>query len=228
MKRILLLVSFLIFILLITGCIKDDKKSSEQIKDKIVDDKGQEVIDEYIDDNSIKIALYKKENGVYKRQDTFLSPMESFNDIALFSIILDDKKEMSGSIKGLYQEYKNKYENFSNYKIGYQIEFKLKDGTHFKETILKPVEFSEFSFSNYLYVWLYDDINNSGWYSHLESDEVTSDTVMSSIKLMSTTGSKEIDGPIRLTVFTYDLDDFDELGYYRGVSQFTTSIERVE
>ena len=50
--------------------------------------------------------------------------------------------------------------------------------------------------------------------------------MLSSIKLMSTKGSDEISTPIYLTVFTYDSDDFDASLNYRGVSKFTTIIER--
>ena len=51
---------------------------------------------------------------------------------------------------------------------------------------------------------------------------------MSSIKLMATSNTKEIDGDIKLTVFTYDtMEDFDANNNYRGSSSFTTSIRRI-
>lgn len=210
------------------GCSNNKNLDSDFEDDKQVETEEKiEEEEKYIDTNPIKIALYSGKNGKYKRQDDFYSKLEPIKDIGLFSIILSNDLEVSGNgIKGLYSEYKNQYENFSNYKVGYNIRFSLKDGTEFNETILKPLLFSEFSFHDYLYVWLYDDIHNSGWYSHLEPDDYNENTVMSSIKLMSTSGSREIVSPIYLTVFTYDEDDFDESGNYRGISQFTTLIKR--
>ncbi len=73
-------------------------------------------------------------------------------------------------------------------------------------------------------IWFYDDINNSGFYSHIEEDEYNENTVMSSIKLMSAKKSGEINSPIELTVFTYDEDDFSESGNYIGVSKYKISI----
>ena len=49
---------------------------------------------------------------------------------------------------------------------------------------------------------------------------------MSSIKLMWGPTSNEINSNIELSVFTYDEDDFDNSGNYRGISKFTTIIER--
>ena len=49
---------------------------------------------------------------------------------------------------------------------------------------------------------------------------------MSSIKLMWGVTANEIASDIELTIFTYDEDDFDEEGNYRGISKFTTIIEK--
>ena len=225
MKKIIIL---FIFLLLLTGCnklVKEDNQkeiNNDQNNNQINSDLEENI---YQDTNPIKIALYEGTNGSYSRVDTFYSKMEALKDIGLFSIILSQDKKVTGNnIKGLYKDYSSQYENFSNYKIGYHIAFSLKDGTMLSETILKPLTFSKFSFSDYLYVWLYDDINNSGFYSHIEEDEYNENTVMSSIKLMSTKKSEEISSPIELTVFTYDEDDFSESGNYIGVSKYKISI----
>lgn len=229
MKKIVLV---LFIIILFTGCNKElDSKEDNDLSDKIEikEEKTEEVeeIEKYIDDNPIKIGLYQGNNGKYKRQDVFYTNLEPIKDIGIFSIILDNKEEVVGkNYKSIYKELSSNYENFSNYKIGYNISFTLKDGTTFNETILKPLKFSDFSFYEYLYIWFYDDINNSGYYSHIEMDSYNESTVMTSIKLMASHKCEEIEGPISLTVFTYDLDDFDELGNYRGISEFTTLIEK--
>ena len=225
MKKIIIL---FIFLLLLTGCnklVKEDNQkeiNNDQNNNQINSDLEENI---YQDTNPIKIALYEGTNGSYSRVDTFYSKMEALKDIGLFSIILSQDKKVTGNnIKGLYKDYSSQYENFSNYKIGYHIAFSTTDGTTFSETILKPLTFSKFPFSDYLYVWFYDDINNSGFYSHIEEDEYNENTVMSSIKLMSTKKSEEISSPIELTVFTYDADDFSESGDYIGISKYKISI----
>lgn len=228
MKKIMLLIS--LFFLLVGCSINNQDKNETNKEENLVQNKKEikEEKEEYQDLNPILIALYKKESGVYKRQDRFYSQLEPIKDIATFSIILDNQENISGNYKELYKNHSSSYENFTNYKIGYNISFTLKDGKVFNENILKPKDVFDYSFSDYLYIWLYDDINNTGWYSHLEADDYNETTVMSSIKLMSTSLSKEIITPIKLTVFTYDFDDFDLDNNYRGVSKFTTLIERIE
>ena len=75
-------------------------------------------------------------------------------------------------------------------------------------------------------IYIYDDINTNGWHSHIEENEYTDNTVMSSIKLMWAPSYYEINSPIELSVFTYDDDDFSEEGYYRGISSYKMTIER--
>ncbi len=231
------IIIFIVGLIIVTGCSfkNQDVNSENKIKDKdISENKVEDKVDnlekdDYQDDNPVKISLYHKENK-YIRQDVFKSNLAEFKDIGLFSIILSDEKEIDiSSVKNLYNKYKMNYDDFSKYKIGYNIRFTLSDGRILNETILKPKVFSDFSFNPYLYVWLYDDINNSGYYSHLEPSDYNDNTVMSSIKLMATSFSKEIVSNIALTVFTYDtLDDFDSNFNYRGNSSHTMFILREE
>lgn len=165
-------------------------------------------------------------NGKHLYQTEYISSFLSLKDIGVFSIILSNELEEVGTIKNLYKTYSSRYENFDNYKIGYQIVVNLKDGTSVKETILRPKNFTDYKFSNYLYIWLYDDINTTGWHSHIEDSDYNDSTVMSSIKLMATDeGSKNIEN-VLVTVFTYDTDDFDTDGNYRGISKSTLTIKR--
>ena len=229
MKKILYLT---LSILILTGCSKkldNNIKINDKKETEVVEDKDLEPIKEiYIDNNPIKIAFYKKSDGKYKRLDKFSSKEESMKEIGIFSIVLDNEEEVIGnSIKSLYNEYKENIQDFDNYKIGYNIKFTLKDGTIINDNILKPMIYNGYSFGSYIYVWLYDDINTSGWHSHIEEDKYNDNTIMSSIKLMWGHMSSEIDSDIELTVFTYDSDDFDENGNYRGISKFTTVIERI-
>ena len=81
----------------------------------------------------------------------------------------------------------------------------------------------------YIYNYLYDDIHqpDGAWYSHVEENQVTNETIYSSIKLYAAEKTNEISSPITLTVFTYDTaDDFDESGMYRGNSKYTITIKK--
>ncbi len=229
MKRIVLV----LLILLITGCSLN-LESNPKEEDKIVEEKDEEKEEdkkeiEYQDENPLKVSFYQENNSTYKKIDLFKSKLESYKDIGVFSMIMDDKDEIKGNFKDIYNNIKNNYDDFSKYKIGYNISFVTIDGKEFNETILKPIDLFEYSFSGYLYIWLYDDINTSGWHSHLEAKDYNDNTVMSSIKLMSTDLSRKVVDGFKVTVFTYDtLDDFDSNGNYRGNSKSTLKVEYKE
>jgi len=229
MKKIFYLV---LCLLILTGC-------SNKLKDDVIDDNDSKAAEEvdipeeieeeekYIDTNPIKISLYKEENGVYKKQYVYESKVVSLQEIGIFSIILSNEDEVAlSSIKSLYNSKKNEYSNFDNYKIGFNVKFTLNDGTLVNENILRPLLYANYGFCHYLYAWIYDDVNTSGRHSHIEEDEFNDETVMSSIKLMWGKTADQIASDVELSVFTYDEDDFDENGNYRGVSKFTTIIER--
>ncbi len=221
MKKIFLL----LLLILVTGCgVKEVEQSKE--KEEIKEEE-KEKEPTYQEENPLKIGLYQNNGNLYKKVDEFISPLDSYKDIGTFSVILSNDSEVTGSsIKDLYNNVKSSYDDFSKYKIGYNINFTVKDGTTYNETILKPLDLFDYPFYKYLYIWLYDDINTTGWHSHIEVDDYTDTTVMSSIKLMSTSLSREVVDGFKITVFTYDtMDDFDESGNYRGVSSHTLTIK---
>ena len=229
MKKIVYL---MLILLLINGCSSNklqENNNQEQITLQNDNEKNlqEELKEEYNDNNPIKIAFYKKENGVYKIINRYQSQVKTMEELGVFSIILSNADEVIGSsIKSLYNLKREDYPEFNNYKIGFNIKFNLDDGTVINENILKPLGYGSYGFSPYLYAWLYDDVNTSGWHSHIEENEYNESTVMSSIKLMWGPTSNQIASDIELSVFTYDEDDFDELGNYRGISKFTSIIER--
>jgi len=220
MKKIVL---FLI-LLLVCGCQKEVDVNESSISSEEKSEIEVEPI--YIDDNPIKIAFYKKENGIYKRLEKYSSQPSKLKEIGVFSIILSNEENMNGSVKSLYNEISSTIPNFNNYKIGFNIKFSLNDGRVINTNVFKPVEYGNYGFSPYLYAWIYDDVNTTGWHSHIEENEFNEKTVMSSIKLMWGNNFDEINSNIELTVFTYDEDDFDEFGNYKGISKYTMIIER--
>ena len=75
-------------------------------------------------------------------------------------------------------------------------------------------------------MYLYDDINNDGFYSHLTEENSSDNTIISSIKLTSGTYYEKIESDITLTVFTYDKDDINENNEYIGNSKYTIIIKK--
>ena len=145
-------------------------------------------------------------------------------DITVFNIYYTNQDPLENNyIKYNWNKYYKNYENIDKYKIGFIISFEA-EGKLYKEQILTPD--CEYIFAPYLYVYLYDDINqpNGSWYSHLLPEEVTDKTIFSSIKLFMANKATDISSPITLTVFTYDEDDFDSSNNYIGKSKYTTTI----
>lgn len=214
MKRIILFIS--IFILL-TGC-----QSKEENTFKEIDIDETIKTDNYVDNNPIKIALYEN-NYKVKSYSTTLS---NFKEIAVFNIYYTNIDKLdSSNIKYNYQKYYNTYENIDNYKTGFYITFEA-EGKKIEQLALDPT--SKHAMTPYLYIYLYDDINQSprSFYSHLEPTDMKENTIISSIKLFLAQEGSKISSPITLTVFTYDSeDDFNKDNKYRGISSYTIEIK---
>lgn len=213
MKKIL----FILTIILLTGCTNTKETPYKEIN---IDNTIK--IDEYIDNNPVEIGIYENTNLV-KNYKTTLS---NFKDIAVFNIYYTNKEKLdSSNIKYNYQKYLNNYENISNHKNGFYIKYEA-EGKIIEELILDPK--SMHKMAPYLYVYLYDDINQTpgSFYSHLENSDMKDNTIISSIKLFTAHKGTSITSPITLTAFTYDTeDDFTKDNHYRGTSSYTIEIE---
>jgi len=226
MKKILLM---LLMLSLTTACTKEEvKKEKPKEKETTPIVEEQIVEEEYIDDNPIKLSFYLQNGGIYERKTEYYDPYQAYTDIDWFNVFLTEDNTITNSgVKNTWYTYFNKYQNINDYRIGYEVKFKLKNGKEFLETVTKPKNVYGYSFSEYVYIWVYDDANaTASWYRHLEPGEENENTLLTSIKLMATELTHEIDGPIYLTVFTYnDEEDFDETGKYRGISKATLEIK---
>ena len=219
MKRIIL-----ILVILLLGCTrKEDINNEEKILENNDNSKEEIVEEQYIDDNPIKLGLYLY-TGSYNNKEklfTYETPFVSGSDIGSFEVFFTDEEVINGnSFKLLFNSYYDKYVGIDNYKIGYNIEFTLSDGTVNKFNLLEP---NTYLYGDYFYTYLYDDIhvNDGEFYSHLES--INDDTLITSIKIYAVDKIDEVD-KIKLTVFTYDNDDFDEEGNYKGTSKYSINI----
>lgn len=214
MKKIIL---FITIFLILTGCEDKDKKTIQEIDlDETIK------INEYIDNNPIKVALYEDDHIVKSYHTT----LENLKDIAVFNVYYTNKEKLdSTNIKYNYQKYYKLYENIDNYKTGFYISFEA-NGKKLEQLVLDPT--SEYAFAPYLYIYLYDDVNQKpgAFYSHLSENDMKDNTIISSIKLFLAEKVEKITSPITLTVFTYDGDeDFTEDNHYRGISSYTIIIE---
>lgn len=183
--------------------------------------------EEYKDNNPIKIGIFYADNNYHNKsiiKDSYYTDFTNGKDIGSFEVFYTSNEVIEGTdFKNTWNTYYNIYTDIDNYKIGYNIKFILNDGTSFDNTFLKP---DIFHFSEYFYVYFYDDIHQKDgtMYSHLE--EVNDNTLMTSVKLYAVDGIDDVQN-IVLTAFTYDdEDDFDDNGNYRGSSSYTIEIKR--
>ena len=213
MKKIFIILS----ILILTSC-KTYNESS--YKETFIDDTIK--IDNYIDNNPIKIGIYENDLNLIKEYKT----EKIGNKDLIFSFYYTDVETLENrNQKANWNKYYNEYENIDNIKTGFHFSFYVGD-EKIERTILKP---EEYAFNPYFYIYIYDDINQPDYtfYSHLTEEDINENTIFSSIKLYLVE-PQQITSKIEFTVFTYDsLDDFDENNNYRGNSKYTINIELV-
>ena len=182
---------------------------------------------EYIDDNPIKLGLYKNyRNGSNRKLITeYSAPWKYHTDISSFEVYYTQDSEISsGNQIKTFDSYKNNYKNIDNYKIGYILNFKIND-KNINKTIIRPKDTEEFY--DYLEIYLYDDYHRTGgWYSHTTDEEFNDNTLLTSIKLTAGKKVEEITSDISVTAFTYDNDDFDEEGNYKGISKYQIIVKK--
>lgn len=222
MKRIIVL----LIVMILTGCTNETKENiTEPIGEVLTEENYTK--EEYIDDNPIKLGLFLYNNKYSDKKvlkDTYYTDFISGADIGSFEVFLTDDEVINGTnFKNTWYKYFNMYDAIDNYKVGFNIKFILSDGTDFNSNFLEP---DIYKFSEYFYVYLYDDINqeDGAVYSHLEKME--DNTLLTSIKIYAVDGIDEVENFI-LSVFTYnDEKDFDEEGNYRGSSITAIRIKR--
>lgn len=180
-------------------------------------------------DNKIPIGLYTKQNGKMVLTKEIYCDWSMESVFSIFYAIASNDEEISGTnFKSIFNDYWSKNVTDSKYKIGYSIKYSLDNGEVVDENIMTPTE-AEGQFSK-LQFYLYDDVTDMGNrpYYHMREYEMTENTMITSVKICGDKETPEINGPIELTVFTYNGDeDFStENGKYLGNSKFTTKIYR--
>lgn len=218
-KRFLLL----LVVLLVTGCSfmnKDNNSKTKKVQEKSVPD----YVDPYVDSNPIVLGLYWNQAGTRTLMTSYDSSCTQYRDIVSFEVYYTNESTLTGNQKELWNQFYQTYQEIDDYKIGYFISFSV-GNEKYEKLILSPSDVE--SFFDYVQVYLYDDIHQeSNWYSHVSEEEVTDQTLFTSIKLTASTKIDEITSPITLVAFAYDSDDFDEDGNYRGKSSYQVIINK--
>lgn len=226
MKKILIITCML---LTLTSCsYKTQPINKKDNKKNITSNVKEEIKNTYIDNNPITLGIYMYTNSSTPRYKTneYKNNWELNVDICSLEIFYTNEDQIPGTnFKNLWNNYYQNYTDINSYKIGYLIEFNTANEGKIKKYIKSPQDTD--SIYKYIQIYLYDDIHqDGGWYSHITENEYNNDSILTSIKLTGSTYIDEITSDISLTAFTYDDDDFDENGEYRGISKQTVIIKR--
>ena len=101
-----------------------------------------------------------------------------------------------------------------NPKTGFRLTVATEEG-EMTETVLSPFDIDE-HISDYIEMYLYDDVNHpsGSWYSHLTAEEMTDETIISSVKLTMGKLSHLVKS-VKLEAFIY-IEDEAANGEYNG------------
>lgn len=145
----------------------------------------------------------------------FSGSREPKTDIDCFEVFASRAEVIEGSsFSSMWKEVWNSHEGIEKAQVGFSIQLRLKNGGVISKMLLKPSDSDEFF--DYLEIYMYDDINQTGWYTHLSDSDMKEGTVISSIKLHCGSRIDEV-GDILLTAFIYNGDNcFDADGDYIG------------
>lgn len=222
MKKIILII---FIITLFSGC-----NNTHTNKSKIIDTTQKNSTSNKTEQKNnepvVPLGLYIYTDNKRNLIKTYSPTWKIHKDLCSLELYYSNENELENlDQKELWKKYYDLHiDDLNNQKIGFEIEFNTLDG-YVKKQILSPKD-TESHFSNYILAYLYDDINNSGYYSHLTEEDINNNTIISSIKLTAGTYYENITSDIKLTVFTYDEENFDEKNNYIGNSKYTITIKK--
>lgn len=237
MRKIIVFISAVAVMACMAGCSSSDTAETlpmtdaatvaEDVTEKITETESETVlsVEEQRQNAKVKetqpfMNLYKrnKDTGIFDIKHSYSAPWIWYSDIGgFYSFATDEEAFPYDGFKSAFNNWWNSYPDAAVTKIGYEVKVTLKTGDELICTVKKPSDTQ--SIFTYVELYLYDDVHqpDGAWYSHLLDEQVTDETLMTSIKV--TTGEKiEEVQSIYLTVFTYEGDDdFDkETGRYTG------------
>lgn len=207
--------------------IYEQNQENERIKEQ-EEEKKQLFLNENVLDNNIPIGFYTIQNGKLVLTSRLECDWSRDSIFGLFYTLASNEDVISfTNYKTTFNEYWAKY-NTDGYKIGYNIKFSLDTGEIINQRILEPIDTPDLF--KHIQFYLYDDVTYMPGriYYHMRQNEMTENTMLTSVKLVGYKETKGVNGPIELTVFTYNgEEDFDsETKEYLGNSKFTMKIYR--
>lgn len=196
--------------------------------------------------NEKPVHLYTMSYDDYiaRRVTSIQKPWTVYDELETFAAICSTEESFPFQSETEVQNMTwNSVNTETPYKIGYELSFDV-DGEHKVITILQPgdiennpdlyngdyPEGSDYSdIPGYMGVWVYDDLHqDGGFYTHITQEEVTDETLLTSIKFRPTPQSDQISNFV-LRGFSYSSDkEFDAEGHYTGNYAATVTIGREE
>lgn len=153
----------------------------------------------------LPLGLYVNNgSGVRELAATVEAAYAAGKDIVVLSAFLSGEPSISGgAFAKAWNELWAAIPEAAGCKIGYRLSYETASGETVRHTILGPEDTGENR--EYIETYIYDDVHQDGWYSHLLPADVTEQTVVTTIKL---TGGPEAAGIGDITVeaFLYDKD----------------------
>ena len=166
---------------------------------------GEPVIEDPVAAMKLPQIAFFADNGggePYVPITSFSSEWASGKEIGSFGVIPDI--QVSGK-RNYGTLWKAAYESFSGLqkcKLGYTLKFETYTGVSFTIDLLSPTDASG-SFEPFLKIFLYDDYTHAGyWYTHLDENNFTSDSLITSVQLIGGENADEITS-ITLSAYLY-------------------------
>lgn len=157
----------------------------------------------------LPLGLYvKNDSGSRERMTAMEEAFVAGQDIVVLSAFFSEEPTISGAgFAGVWNGLREGIPEAAGCKIGYCLNYETASGETVSQTILGPGDTE----ANRAYVetYIYDDVHQDGWYSHLLPADVTEETVVTTIKL---TGGPEVAGvgDIAVEAFLYEEDAANE------------------
>ncbi|MBR3919067.1 MAG: hypothetical protein IKJ59_10070 [Clostridia bacterium] len=150
------------------------------------------------------LNFYIAEDGKRILVNSFSADWVPGKDIDCFEAITSRERTLSGKFTDIWNTAWSSYTNTKNVKIAYNLEINLKSGDIMKYDIKGPEDTEQNK--DLIEVYLYDDVHVDGnWYSHLETSNMTNETIITSIKLTAT-AKQELIEKVILTTYLYTPD----------------------
>lgn len=207
----------------------EQQLEQENLEKEAAEAERQKYLEENVYDNNIPIALYLLKGNTLVRADETYCDWTRDSILGLFySLPSNDESVPCSNYESLWENLWSQYQT-EGYKVGYNLKLHLDTGEEINRTLLDPIYVNDDIFSH-IQLYLYDDVTYMPGrpYYHMTPEEMTDETMLTSIKLVGYKETKGVNGPIEVTVFTYNgKEDFDEqTGEYIGNSKFTIKLYR--